>query len=99
MTLDLERYYSQSYPPSVLAGGGGAPEAAALSGEPEDEGNGVPTEANTKTQIQEWLDDRGISHSTTETKAQLLEKVAQAQAVDSEPEPIPEPGEGEGEAE
>jgi hypothetical protein len=93
MTTDLERYYSQSYPPSVLAGGGGSPvQAVAQGGEPEDEGDGVPTEANTKIQIQEWLDDRGISYSTTETKAQLLEKVAQAQADDSEPEPIPEPG-------
>jgi hypothetical protein len=94
MTTDLERYYDQSYPPSVLAGGGGSP--VALSGvgdDAQDEGDGVPTEANTKIQIQEWLDDRGVSYSTTETKAELLEKVAQAQAEVSEPEPVPEPGE------
>jgi len=43
-----------------------------------------PTDSNTKTEIKDFYDKRGISYSSSETKSELLSRIAPMMAGDNE---------------
>lgn len=89
MTVDLDRYYEQSYPPSVLGGGGAVPVSSPAPM------SGPPTQNHTKAEIVAWLLGHGATISEDElmamTKAEQLLLVEDLAAEQQEPEPELEP--------